>query len=91
MNKDEIITDDFLKQFKTGDELNDFMSSIYKRGVESILQGELEGMDLDYRNRDFHRKMTQGVSVSWKDAHGKENAKHIYPIKRNTKNMFNLR
>jgi type I restriction enzyme R subunit len=38
------------------------------------------GMDTDHRNRDFHRKITQGVSVSWKDAHGKENAKHIYPI-----------
>jgi len=39
-----------------------------------------EGMDLDHRNRDFHRKMSQGVSVSWKDKHGKEQAKHIYPI-----------
>ena len=27
-----------------------------------------KGMDLDHRNRDFHRKMTQGISVSWKDA-----------------------
>ncbi|PCJ01113.1 MAG: type I restriction-modification system endonuclease [Flavobacteriales bacterium] len=39
-----------------------------------------EGMDLDHRNQDFHRKMTQGVSVTWKDASGKENAQHIYPI-----------
>ena len=39
-----------------------------------------EGMDTDYRNRDFHLKMTQGISVSWKDAQGKENARHIYPI-----------
>ncbi|MEZ5039742.1 MAG: type I restriction endonuclease subunit R [Saprospiraceae bacterium] len=39
-----------------------------------------EGMDVDYRNRDFHRKMTQGVSISWKDAQGKENARHMYPI-----------
>lgn len=38
------------------------------------------GMDVAYRNRDFHLKMTQGVSISWKDAHGKEHAKHIYPI-----------
>lgn len=38
------------------------------------------GMDLDHRNRDFHRKLTQGVSVTWKDAQGKEQAKHIYPI-----------
>jgi len=38
------------------------------------------GMNTDHRNRDFHRKMTQGVSVIWKDAHGKEYAQHIYPI-----------
>lgn len=38
------------------------------------------GMDTDHRNRDFHRKMTQGVSISWKDSHGKENARHIYAI-----------
>ncbi|QSE98649.1 type I restriction endonuclease subunit R [Fulvivirga lutea] len=39
-----------------------------------------EGMDVDHRNQDFHRKMTQGVSISWKDAQGKEYAKHIYPL-----------
>lgn len=39
-----------------------------------------EGMDVDYRNRDFHRKLTQGIDVSWKDAQGKEYAKHVYPI-----------
>jgi type I restriction enzyme R subunit len=38
------------------------------------------GMDTDYRNRDFHRKLTQGYSVTWKDAQGKESAQHIYPI-----------
>ena len=36
-----------------------------------------EGMDLDHRNRDFHRKLTQGVSITWKDPHGKEQARHI--------------
>jgi type I restriction enzyme R subunit len=30
-----------------------------------------EGMDLDHRNRDFHRKLTQGISITWKDTHGK--------------------
>ncbi len=39
-----------------------------------------EGMDVALRNRDFHKKMTQGVSVTWKDANGNEKAKHIYPI-----------
>ena len=52
MNKEEIITDDFLKQFKTGDELNEFMSSIYKRGIESILQGELDS-HLGYKKNEL--------------------------------------
>lgn len=39
-----------------------------------------EGMDLDHRNRDFHLKMTQGISITWKDASGKEQARHLYPI-----------
>ncbi len=52
MNKDEIITDEFLKQFKTGDELNEFMGSIYKRGIESILQGELDS-HLGYKKNEL--------------------------------------
>ncbi len=43
-----------------------------------------EGMEIDYRNRDFHRNMTQGISISWKDVHGKEFARHIYPINYDT-------
>lgn len=39
-----------------------------------------EGMEVAYRNHDFHKKMTQGVSITWKDAQGKEYAEHIYPI-----------
>ncbi|MCB0835564.1 MAG: type I restriction endonuclease subunit R, partial [Bacteroidetes bacterium] len=38
-----------------------------------------ESMDLDYRNRDFHRKLTRGISVSWKDSQGREYARHLYP------------
>ena len=49
-----------------------------------------EGMEVDYRNRDFHLKMTQGVSISWKDSSGKEHARHVYPIdfKNPEKNKF---
>lgn len=32
----------FFKQFKTGDELNDFLKSIQKRGIEKMLKGEFE-------------------------------------------------
>lgn len=39
-----------------------------------------EGMDLQHRNREFHRKFTQGVDITWKDAQGNEKAEHLYPI-----------
>ncbi len=32
MNSEEFLDDDFLKQFKTGEELTSFLKSIQKRG-----------------------------------------------------------
>lgn len=43
MKQEDIITDEFLKQFKTGKELNDFLAQIQKRGIEKMLEGELDG------------------------------------------------
>jgi len=75
-----------LKKVVLEDDLHHFLQSTYK-GVPVTAINEAmaaftqhEGMDLDHRNRDFHRKLTQGVSITWKDAHGKEQARHIYPI-----------
>ena len=42
-----MFNDDFLKQFKTGDELNAFLKELQKRGIEKMLEGELNG-HLDY-------------------------------------------
>lgn len=39
-----------------------------------------QGMDTDHRNLDFHRKLTQGHSITWKDTHDNEQARHIYAI-----------
>ena len=39
MRPEDIITDEFLKQFKTGRELNDFLAQIQKRGIEKMLEG----------------------------------------------------
>ncbi len=47
MKKEELFNDDFLKQFKTGDELNGFLKELQKRGIEKMLEGELDG-HLDY-------------------------------------------
>lgn len=52
MKKEDVLSDDFLKQFKTGDDLNNFLSQLQKRGIESILEGELDG-HLDYEK---HKK-----------------------------------
>jgi type I restriction enzyme, R subunit len=75
-----------LKKVVLEKELKTFLQKTYPDVPTTAIQEAMaaftqqEGMDLDHRNQDFHRKMTQGVSISWKDAEGKENAKHIYPI-----------
>ena len=47
MKKQELLTDDFLSQFTNGQELNDFLGDLQKRGIEKLLEGELDG-HLDY-------------------------------------------
>jgi transposase-like protein len=54
MKKDDLLNDDFLKQFKTGDELTGFLKELHKRGIEKMLEGELDG-HLDYEK---HQKST---------------------------------
>jgi len=43
MKRDDLLNDDFLKQFKSGDELTGFLKEIQKRGIEKMLEGELDG------------------------------------------------
>lgn len=52
MEKEDLLSDDFLKQFKSGEELNDFLKQIQKRGIEKMLEGELDS-HLGY---DKHQK-----------------------------------
>jgi transposase-like protein len=42
MKKEELLNSDFFKQFNSGHELNDFLSQIQKRGLEQLLEGELD-------------------------------------------------
>lgn len=42
MDKEQMLSDAFLKQFKTGEELNSFLAELQKRGIEKILEGELD-------------------------------------------------
>lgn len=51
MKKDELFNDEFLKQFKTGEELTGFLKQLQKRGIEKMLEGELDG-HLGYSKHD---------------------------------------
>lgn len=67
-------------------ELKNFLIHQYPEVPETALNEamaqftQLTGMEVHYRNWEFHKKMTQGISISWKDAQGNEKAKHLYPI-----------
>ena len=54
MKKEDLLSDEFLKQFKTGEDLNGFLAQLQKRGLEAILNGELDA-HLGY---DKHEKST---------------------------------
>ncbi len=42
MDTDNILNKEFLKQFKNSKDFGNFMDKLYKRGVEAMLQGEIE-------------------------------------------------
>ena len=42
MTKEELLNSEFLKQFKDSKDFTGFVSELYKRGVESMLEGEIE-------------------------------------------------
>ena len=42
MKKEDLLQNDFFKQFKTPDEFNAFFKTLHKRGLEAMLEGELD-------------------------------------------------
>lgn len=42
MRKEDLLESDFLKQFKSGEELESFLSQLHKRGIEKMLEAELD-------------------------------------------------
>ena len=52
MNKHTEHFDEILSQIKTGDELNDFLKQLQKRGIEKMLEGEFN----DHLGYDKHQK-----------------------------------
>ncbi|WP_291065955.1 transposase, partial [Empedobacter sp. UBA5036] len=55
METKDLFPDDFFKQFKTGDELQNFLKDLQKRGIEKMLEGELDA-HLDYDKHDLRKQ-----------------------------------
>jgi type I restriction enzyme R subunit len=74
------------KKVVVEEELRSFLVASYPELPETAINEALSvflqqaGMDVHYRNREFHLKLSKGISVTWKDAEGREKARHIYPI-----------
>lgn len=63
MKKNDLISDDFLKQFKSHEELTGFLKQIQKRGIEKMLEGELDGhLDYDKHQRSSGSNARNGYS-----------------------------
>lgn len=68
MKKDYFLSEQFLKQFKSAEELNGFLKQIQKRGIEKMLEGELDA-HLDYEK---HQKRKGSNS---RNGYGKKKVK----------------
>ncbi len=68
MKTKDFLSDDFLKQFKTGDQLNEFLASIQKRAIEKMLEGELD----DHLGYDKHQ---QRDKANARNGHGRKTIK----------------
>ncbi|MGA0559041.1 IS256 family transposase [Larkinella sp. VNQ87] len=71
MRPEDLLTDEFLKQFKSRDALNDFLGQLQKRGIEKMLEGELDG-HLGY---DRHQ---QSANSNSRNGYGKKTIRTRY-------------
>ncbi|MCE6993197.1 IS256 family transposase [Dyadobacter sp. CY323] len=71
MRPEDLLTDEFLKQFKSRETLNDFLGQLQKRGIEKMLEGELDG-HLGY---DKHE---QSLNSNSRNGYGKKRVKTSY-------------
>jgi putative transposase len=71
MKKEDLLNSDFLKQFSTGEELNSFLKELQKRGVEQLLEGEMDA-HLGYSK---HHKSN---SPNSRNGHSKKTIKNLY-------------
>lgn len=63
MDKSTLLEGDFLKQFKSGAEFTTFMDTLYKRGIEALLEGELDAhLGYDKHQKRSHTNARNGYS-----------------------------
>lgn len=88
MKPEDLLSDNFLKQFKPDEQLNDFLASIQKRTIEKMLEGELD----DHLGYDKHQ---QSDNPNARNGHGRKKIKTGYgqmdiKVPRNREASFNL-
>lgn len=63
MKPEELLNDDFLKQFKSGEELTSFLTQLQKRGIEKMLEGELDAhLDYEKHKKSYSSNSRNGYS-----------------------------
>jgi len=65
MRTEELFNDDFFKQFNSGHELTNFLSQLQKRGIENMLEGELDA-HLGYNRHE------QSEMINARNGYGKK-------------------
>lgn len=71
MKKEDLLSEEFLKQFKTGEDLFSFLGQLQKRGVEAVLEGELDS-HLGYE------KHQSSSSDNFRNGHTKKKLRNQY-------------
>lgn len=77
MEKEDLLNSDFLKQFKNGEELNAFLHELQKRGVEQLLEGEMDAhLGYDKNQQSNNPNYRNGhISKTIKTNHGEQEIK----------------
>lgn len=71
MKKEDAFSEEFLKQFKNGEELYAFLGQLQKRGVEAILEGEMD-------NHLGYEKHGESSGGNTRNGHSKKKLRNQY-------------
>lgn len=71
MKKEDAFSEEFLKQFKNGEELYAFLGQLQKRGVEAILEGEMD-------NHLGYEKHGESTGENTRNGHGRKKLRNQF-------------